>query len=253
MPDIATSYHDGPFGRMRCRTLGTARPGVPDVVLVQGLSVADYLLTGLAAFAGWTRAHLLELPGFDGDPDAPSVPRSARAVSEWLDTCGPDRVVLGGHSSGTQVAAAAAVGRRDVTGVLLVGPIVDPGARSVVRLGLRWLRDGRQERGGLIRSQAPEWFRAGPRRLIGLIRAHLAFRIEEPLGRLRVPALVLRGSEDRLSTPAWCRRLAALTPGGRYVELPGAHSFFWDDPDTWSDVVREAFGPQPGTDPQDRA
>lgn len=243
MPDLpqgtVTSDHHGPFGRMRCRSLGVARPGVPEVVFVQGLSVAEYLLPSLAGVAGWTRVHVLELPGFDGDADVLSVPDFGRAVGEWLDTRGLGTVILGGHSSGTQVAAAAAAGRADVGLVLLTGPIVDPVARSLVRLGFRWLSDGKQETGGLIASQAPEWWRAGPRRLIRLIRTHLAYRIEEPLARLTVPALILRGSSDKLSTPGWCRRLAALTPGGRYVELPGAHSFFWDDPVTWSEVVRQ--------------
>ncbi|WP_344650355.1 alpha/beta hydrolase [Cryptosporangium japonicum] len=233
---MTTTYHHGPFGRLRCRSIGTARPGVAQVVVVPGLSVADYLLTGLAGFAGWTRAHLLELPRSGGV----DVTRFADAVAGWLDTNDLGPVVLGGHSSGTQVAAAAAVGRRDVVAVLLAGPIVDPARRGALRLGRSWLRDGRQERGGLIRSQGPEWARSGPLRLARLIRSHLAYRIEEPVGALRVPALVLRGSEDRLSRPGWCRRLAALSPGGRYVELPGAHSFFWDDPETWAEVVRDA-------------
>ncbi|WP_169745076.1 alpha/beta fold hydrolase [Cryptosporangium arvum] len=233
---MTTTYHNGPFGRLRCRSIGTARPGVPQVVVVPGLSVADYLLTGLAGFGRWTRAHLLELPRSGGV----DVTRFADAVAGWLDTYALGPVVLGGHSSGTQVAAAASAGRDDVVVALLVGPIVDPARRSAFRLGVGWLRDGRQERGGLIRSQGPEWARSGPVRIARLIRSHLAFRIEEPVGALRVPALVLRGSEDRLSRAGWCRRLAASTPGGRYVELPGAHSFFWDDPETWVEVVRDA-------------
>ncbi|GAA3390775.1 alpha/beta fold hydrolase [Cryptosporangium minutisporangium] len=244
MPDypsgVVTTVHDGPWGRLRCRSLGAPRPGTPHVVLVQGLSVADYLLPGLAGFTSWTRAHLLELPGYEGRGGRLPVPGFGRAVAEWLDAQQLGTVVLGGHSSGTQVAAAAAVGRTDVAYALLVSPIVEPGARSVLRLGARWLRDGRQETSGLLSWQAPEWWRAGPRRLAHLIRVHLRYRIENPLARLDVPALVLRGSDDRLCSPGWCRRLAALTPGGEYVEVPGAHSFFWDDPDAWSEPVRRA-------------
>jgi len=242
MTQVVTTFHDGPFGRMRSRSLGHARPGVPEVVFVQGLAVADYLLAGLAGFTGWTRAHLLELPGYDGDPEVLPVSEYGRAVGEWLDAQRLGPVILGGHSSGTQVAAAAAPGRADVVLVVLASPIVEPAARGVVRLGLRWLRDGRQETSGLIRWQAPEWWRAGPRRLARLIRTHLRYRIEEPLARLTVPALVLRGAGDRLCSPGWSRRLSALTPGGRYVELPGAHSFFWDDPQTWAEVVRQESG-----------
>ena len=58
---------------------------------------------------------------------------------------------------------------------------------------------------------------------------------------LRVPVLVLRGREDRLSTVAWVQRLAALARQGRMVELPGAHTFPWAVPNAWSEPVRTRF------------
>lgn len=42
-----TSYQQTPYGRMRSRAVGWPRDGVPEVVLVQGMAVADYLLPGL--------------------------------------------------------------------------------------------------------------------------------------------------------------------------------------------------------------
>jgi pimeloyl-ACP methyl ester carboxylesterase len=204
--DVATSYHDGVLGRMRSRSVGEPHAGVPEVVLVQGLAVADYLLPGLAAFSEWTRAHLIELPGLGGSGEPPhelTVAEYGRAVADWLTARRLGPVVLTGHSSGTQVAAEAAAGNADVAGVVLASPTFDPAARALPRLVIRWLLDGRREAPGLIVSQRPEWTRAGPRRLVHLVRAHRAYVIEEPLARLSMPLLVIRGRDDALSTPKW--------------------------------------------------
>jgi pimeloyl-ACP methyl ester carboxylesterase len=240
--DVTTSYHDGALGRMRSRSVGAPRPGMPEVVLVQGMAVADYLLPGLAAFGEWTRAHLVELPGFAGSGEPPhelSVPEFGHAVADWLSTRELGPVILAGHSSGTQVAAEAAAGHPGVAGLVLASPTVDPVARSLVRLLVRWQLDGRHEPPGLTESHRPEWKRAGLRRLVHLVRVHLLHVMEEPLARLTVPLLVLRGEQDRLSTPEWGRRLALIVPDGRYAELPGAHTFPWRDPQAWSEPVRE--------------
>ncbi|MFI7575682.1 alpha/beta fold hydrolase [Micromonospora sp. NPDC049497] len=239
--DVTTSYHDGILGRMRSRAIGAPRPGVPEVVLVQGMAVADYLLPGLAAFAQWTRAHLVELPGFAGSGDPPhelSVPEFGHAVADWLTKRHLGPVVLAGHSSGTQVAAEAAVIHSGVAGLVLASPTVDPVARGPLRLLVRWQLDGRHEPPGLTESHRPEWKRAGLRRLVHLVRAHLRHVMEEPLARLTVPLLVLRGEEDRLSTPQWGRRLTGIVADGRYREFPGAHTFPWLDPQAWSEPVR---------------
>jgi hypothetical protein len=63
------------------------------------------------------------------------------------------------------------------------------------------------------------------RRLVHLVRAHLNHLIEQPLLQLEVTLLVLRGSDDQLSTSDWARRLTAIVPDGRYVEIAGAHTF----------------------------
>jgi pimeloyl-ACP methyl ester carboxylesterase len=243
---VTVSYHDGVLGRMRSRAVGEPRPGVPEIVLVQGMGVADYLLPGLAAWGEWTRAHLVELPGFGGSGDPPhelSVPEFGRAVADWLTARHPaDPVILAGHSSGTQVASEAAARHPGVAALVLASPTVDPVARGLVRLLVRWRLDGRYEPPGLSESHKPEWKRAGIRRLVHTVQTHRRHVLEDPLRRLTVPLLVLRGRDDRLSTPDWAHRLAALASDGRYVEVPGAHTFPWRDPHAWSGPVRELAG-----------
>jgi len=80
--------------------------------------------------------------------------------------------------------------------------------------------------------------RAGSRRPVHLVHAHLRHALEDPLRQLTVPLLVLRGADDRLSTPDWARQLTAGVPHARYVELPRAHTVPWRDPHAWSEPVR---------------
>ncbi|NJP31821.1 alpha/beta fold hydrolase [Micromonospora thermarum] len=239
--DVTTSYHDGPLGRMRSRAVGERRSGTPELVLVQGMGVADYLMPGLGAFGEWTRAHLVELPGFAGSGEPPhelNVAQFGEAVADWLAARRLGPVVLAGHSSGTQVAAQATVGHPDVRGVVLASPTIDPVARGPLRLVIRWRLDGRREPPGLTESHRPEWKRAGLRRMLRLARVHLDHSIEEPVARLTVPLLVIRGRDDVISTARWGRRLSSLTATGEYVEVAGAHTFPWLDPKAWSEPVR---------------
>jgi pimeloyl-ACP methyl ester carboxylesterase len=237
-----TAYQDTPYGRLRSRAVGSPQADVPEVVLVQGMAVADYLLPGLAALGKWTRAHLLELPGFAGSGDPPhplDVVEYGDAVAVWLDRVELQQVVLMGHSSGTQVAARAAARRPPaVRAVVLASPTLDPRVRGWLRLLIAWRRDGQREPPGLNESHKPEWKRAGLRRLLHTVRIHLADHLEDVVPQLPVPVLVLHGGLDRLCTEEWARRLADLAHDGRFASMPGAHTFPWADREAWSEPVR---------------
>jgi pimeloyl-ACP methyl ester carboxylesterase len=209
---VTIHHHDSAYGRIRSRTLGRSRPGVPEMVMVHGLAVCDYLLPGLAELAGWTRVHLLDLPGCGGSDDPPhemSVAQYAGAVLDWLDAHPSPPVLLAGQSSGTQVVAEAAARRPGrVAGVVLVCPTADPALRRPLRLLRRWLTNQRREAPGLNDVHRPDRRRVSRRRKVHLVAIHLRHRIEKPVAALRVPVLVLCGSADTLSPPSWGRRLA---------------------------------------------
>ncbi|GGQ85535.1 alpha/beta fold hydrolase [Couchioplanes azureus] len=240
---VRTSFHDGVLGRMRIRSLGEPRPGVPEIVMIQGMTVSDYLLPGLAALSTWTRAHLVELPGGSGSGPPPhdlTVAEYAHAAAEWLRAQPPGPVLLAGHSSGTQVAAETAGHCGDrIAGVVLAGPAIDPAARGGLRVFARWWADRRRDPKSLDEVHKPERQRVGFRRLFQVLRAHLRHDLETPVSALAVPVLIIRGRDDRLGTARWGRRLADLAPDGRYVEVPGTHSFCWRYPDAWSAPIRQ--------------
>src|SRR5919199_1292877 len=70
-PDVELAHRRTSWGVVRSRTVGTPRAGVPEVVVLPGLAVADYLQPALCALGAWTRAHLVELPGFSGSGEPP--------------------------------------------------------------------------------------------------------------------------------------------------------------------------------------
>lgn len=228
-------------GRIRSRVLGR-RQDAPPVVAVMGMAVSDYQLPALAALS-WTQTHLIDLPGLAGSADTPrhlDVPGYAEAVGDWLDAAGLPPVVLLGHSSGSQVAArAAAAWPGRVLAAVLASPTVDPRARSIPRALYYWRRDSRFPLPGLSGIHRPEWRRAGLRKIFGLLRAHLADRLEDVVGQLTCPVLVIRGEQDALSTSRWAKRLAELCPDGTLVTVPGPHTFFWPDPGVWSAPIHD--------------
>ena len=59
---------------MRALVSGEVRDGVPEVVLLPGLGAPGYMLDLLHACGAWTRARLLDLPGF-GSPRTADCPR----------------------------------------------------------------------------------------------------------------------------------------------------------------------------------
>jgi pimeloyl-ACP methyl ester carboxylesterase len=236
--EMLLRYTDVPEGRIRTRVIGQRRQGVPPVVVVQGMAVSDYLLPACAALGEWTEAHLLDLPGYAGSGQPTrylDVRGYGEAVAHWLEAAAVDRAVVVGHSSGTQVAAwTPLLCAPRVAAVGLASPTVDPMARSVPRLLLRWRLDARAPAPGLETSHLPEWKRAGARGIAHLVKVHLADRLDDQVARLQVPTLVIRAERDGLTTPEWVRDLARLAPYGEAVTVPGAHAFVWSHPRAWS-------------------
>jgi pimeloyl-ACP methyl ester carboxylesterase len=243
LPDeMLLRYTDVPEGRIRTRVLGRPQPDALPVVVVQGMAVSDYLLPACAALGSWTEVHLFDVPGFGGS-GRPTRRLDVRGYGEalvhWLEAAGLDRAVVVGHSSGTQVAAWAGVLAPDrVAAVGLASPTIDPIARPLPKLLYRWRLDARSPSPGLEENHIPEWKRAGITGAAHLVRVHLADRIEEQVARLRMPVLVIRAQDDRLTTERWVRELAA-SAGGDLVTVPGAHAFLWLDPRAWSAPLRE--------------
>ena len=104
--------------------------------------------------------------------------------------------------------------------LVLVGPTVDPDARSGPRQLSRLLRDIAGESPTVIARGAREYVRAGPK-LLTKFRAMLVHRPEDVLSAVPAPTLVLRGENDLVAPRAWCERIVASMPDARLEEVPG--------------------------------
>lgn len=203
-----------------------AVPGVP-VVLVHGLSMSHRYSMPLArALAEAHPVSAVDLPGFglSGKPEVVlDVPALADALGAWLRLAGTPAPVLVGHSVGCQIVADLAARDPAVArAVVLIGPTMDPHARTALRQALRWLRDVRHEDLLQLPVLARDVLAAGVGRTVGTFRHALRDRIERKLPAVDMPALVVRGTRDRVVSAPWAAEAAALLPRGELAVIPGA-------------------------------
>lgn len=197
------------------------------VVLVHGLAVSHRYLMPLAAqLAARYPVHAVDLPGF-GLSDDPGqvldVPELADRLAEWLVLADVSPAAVVAHSFGCQVAVDLAVRYPTrVTGLLLVGPTIDPYARTALRQVLRLLRDLWHE----DLTQLPIFVRdladAGLARAAGTFRIALRDRIEHKLPAVPVATLVTRGGLEPTVSRRWVELAARLLPRGELAVVPGA-------------------------------
>jgi hypothetical protein len=93
-----------------------------------------------------------------------------------------------------------------------------------------------------LSEQAPDWRRAGARRLVQVIRSALAVRIEDFLPGLGVALTVAHAEHDVITSHSYAAGLAA-DHGGRLIVVPGAtHSWPHADADRFADTVEGVIG-----------
>jgi pimeloyl-ACP methyl ester carboxylesterase len=194
-------------------------------VLVHGIGVASRYFRRLAPLlAEHGRVLTVELPGFGQAPKPRRVQRvedHGDLLAAYLASIGCTDAVLVGHSMGTQIVVDAAL-KHPVRALTLIGPVTDPDARSAVRQGWRLFLDTLRE------SPASNWIvltdyaRCGPSWYLRTLPSMLGYDLERMLPQVAVPATVVRGSRDPIAPRQWVRRVAALLPKSRLVEVQGA-------------------------------
>ena len=201
--------------------------GGPPVVLVHGLVVSSrYMVPLLEELAPFHAVYAPDLPGFgrsEGPAHALDVAGLADALAAWMRSVGLRRAALVGNSVGCQVIAWLALRHPGlVEKVVLQGPTMDPDARSAPRQMWRLLLDTTREPPSLTAIEGLDLLRAGAGRSWRTFQHALGDSVEERLPKVRVPALVVHGSRDRISPRGWVEEVARLLPNGRLVVLSGA-------------------------------
>ena len=218
-------------------------PGdAPPLVLVHGLAVSHRYLMPLAArLARRHPVHVVDLPGFglSSDPGRVlGVAEHADHLAAWLRAGGLAPAAVLGNSFGCQVAVELAVRHPDrVRGLVLVGPTMDPSARTALRQILRWLCDTAREDPLQLPILVRDVLDAGPRRVAGTLAHALRDPIEDKLPLVKVPVLVTRGGREPIVPKAWARAATGLLPLGELAETPGPHNANYGAADHLGELV----------------
>lgn len=207
--------HESPLGTIIATHWGSGAR----IVLVHGIGMGRSYFGRLRdALASAHEVIAVDLPGF-GDSPQPDEPLSieglADALADYVCTL-PAPVTALGHSMGTQIVAELGARHPElVRSVVLIAPTVNPDERSATRQAFRLVQDSLGEPLRVVLTAVVLYVKAGPLWFLAKLRAMMAHRIEDPVARLSVPALVVTGARDRVSPPDWARRLADLAPDGR--------------------------------------
>lgn len=213
---------------------------------------ADSSVVWCRALAHWGESHqavALDLPGHGSSDPIPAqlgVTGMAELIAEAIERLqlGPTTVV--GHSFGGLISLRLALDHPDlVSRLVLVNPawagelpwpipLLYPrpiglpllvAVRAPRAHGTRLLAPFMRLMGARRRDQVARWrafHEAEPWWLYRTMRMIASTSLREEVERLRQPALVLAGLQDRLILPRYSRVLAHLLPDSRYVELPKA-------------------------------
>jgi pimeloyl-ACP methyl ester carboxylesterase len=214
----------------------SGREDGPTVVLVHGIGVSGrYFAPLVRVLEPRARVLTVDLPGFGSASGPRSLSMAGHAASVRRALAGRNLAgaVVVGHSMGCQVVAHLLRGSPGLAAAaVLLGPTVDDRARSVLRQGLRLVRDSAGEPPRFVAVMVREYLRCGPVRYLLTARRMVADRIEDVLPAVAAPVLVLRGEQDPIAPRRWAQHVAVLCPRGRFAEVPGGHhAVQWSHPE----------------------
>lgn len=214
---------------------------VPDplVVLVPGLGLDDHAWARVRRrLPGRVLTVLLPSLGRRSSPGVDlRVERQAERLLDRLVAQGCDAVVLVGHSASCPVVVEAATRSRMVIGLVLIGPVTDPLARTWPRMLGQWLRTAAHERLREVPVLVPQYRRTGAMTMIRGMDAMRWYRIDQTLARLDLPVVVVRGARDRIAAQDWSLHVATIARGRLATVSGAAHMVPLTHPNAVVDAV----------------
>lgn len=218
------------------------------VVLVHGYGMSSGYMVPLARrLAAERTVYAPDLPGH-GRSDDPgrtlSIHELAEFLTVWMDAVGIGKAAFLGNSMGCQILAELAVRHPErVDRLILVGPTVDPAARTFLRELPRFLKTAFAERPSIVLMVCRDYLRAGFRRLRREMRFAFADRIEQKLSLISVPSLVVRGERDAVVPQAWAEEVARKLRAGDVRVIRGkGHALNYSAADELMRVIRPFLG-----------
>ena len=223
-------------------TAGQRTSSTP-IAMLAGLGYPEMLYPLMSELSAWTTVTVLNVPGWQrqrATASAPTIAGIAEATADWLQHVGGPPPILLGHSTGAQAALRTAILAPDrVEALVLVGPTVDPAARSWSRLIARYCQPLWREPPTELVAVRRSIMAGGISSVARLIASALADRPEQLITQLSMPTMILAGKHDRVASPTWCRHLADLGQT-RLQMLPGGHNFCFPYAAMADEAIRDA-------------
>jgi pimeloyl-ACP methyl ester carboxylesterase len=233
-----------------------AQPDAPALVLIHGAGGTHlHWPPDIRRLAGYT-IYALDLPGHgkSSGPGEQSIEAYAEKVAGWMAAIGLDRAVLVGHSMGAAIALqlgidhSAAVRAMVLLGGgvrLRVNPDLLEQAASSTTLPLAlnaivaWSYSPQAD-AKLVELAGQRIQEIRPSVLHGDLLACDAFDVKDEVGRVRAPALVLCGQDDRMTPLRLSQFLAGSLPGAQFQAIPEAgHMVMLEQPAEVTRVLKE--------------
>jgi 2-hydroxy-6-oxonona-2,4-dienedioate hydrolase len=229
------------------------------MVLLPGFVSSSARVAPLAeALADRRPVFALDYPGVRcSDPliDGPLVTMAehGRHVASAVEALGAP-VDLVGNSFGCQVAMEVALIRPDlVERMVLTSPVLEPAARRLPTLFMRWQRELLTESWRYRWVMVKDFVRSSPTHAFGQLRASRRDSVEDKAFFITAPTLVLYGSTDPITSPEWAGRIASALTHGELQVLDGAtHCMVFDNAERTAKAIEQHLSRHPATSPDSR-
>ena len=224
-----TRVEDGDM-YVRVNTVGTG--GTRPFVLVPGIGVSSTYFEKLAPHLNeFGPVHALDLPGFGGVPhpdDTLSIRQYADLVGRVIDELELDDPIVVGHSMGSQVVSDLVSRRPEISTLVLIGPVVIPSERRVVKQAVRFLQSSWHEPFTVKVLAISAYLFCGFKWFSRVLPKMMSYPIEDALPNIQARTLVIRGEYDAVAPREWLKRIGQLLPTSHLWEIPGAaHSVMY--------------------------
>ncbi len=227
----------------------------PPMVHVHGFAISGtYLMPTAELLTDSFRVYIPDLPGFGRSPKPPkqmSVEALGTALNHFMDAVGLESAVLVGNSLGCAIICelideAPAKVSKAVLVALAGGQHNQPLVKGLGQMA----RDGLHEPLRLLPVVTPDYLRFGFIRAWKLFGWMTRFPAYERFTAMKLPVLVVIGSEDPLRPP-WKRIsqvMADLPHGLSMVVFQGAaHAINFTHPDELAHCIRRYVADEPLT------
>jgi pimeloyl-ACP methyl ester carboxylesterase len=196
----------------------------------------------------------IDLPGHgqSDEPGETDVAVYTGWVKRIVEDLGILHPILVGHSLGAAICLNFAILHGDAAGAVVpvgggvrmpVNPVIFEGLReapeAVIALAAKFslAKPNRERLSDLITKALS---RVNPSILHGDFLACNGLDITEAASRIRVPALVVCGAEDKMTPPALSEALSSLIPGASLALIPGAgHFAMLENPEAFNRVLSD--------------